>query len=80
MESLTKIASQAVASKLRRRTFFGSFSGSLVLTPLQYINLYKSNPQSIKSIELIPPVIGEEDFGSFKVTFQPDLPEVCIDE
>jgi hypothetical protein len=42
------------------------------LSPAEYIRLYHYNPKSIKSVHVIPPQIGADDFGGIVVVREPE--------
>ncbi len=43
---------------------------TVILTPKQFIELDSKYKKYIESSEMIPPVLGENDFGKFKVVFK----------
>jgi hypothetical protein len=53
------------------RIYVGGFlSLEKVVTPKEFLGIVKSNPQSIKHVKFIPPVLGDRnDFGKIKVEY-----------
>lgn len=52
-----------------KKRFFPKYrtSSELILTPSQFVFLYEKNQKKIISSEIIPPTLGNSDFGKIKV-------------
>lgn len=41
------------------------------ISPETYLAIVKTNPKAIREAIFVPPKLGDEDFGKFKVIFSP---------
>ncbi len=55
-------------NKIKNKLFSKSrLSSEIILTPSEFVELYEKAPSKIISSEIIPPVIGNSDFGRIRV-------------
>lgn len=49
------------------------------LSPENYLKLLQSDENNIESVEIVPPKLGEHNFGKIKVNYKIPVYKVCYE-